>query len=232
VITLEGRDDEGVWTARVEDNNSGPVELLNRFGTVPLPPYIGRKLAEAADWDRYQTTYARQPGAVAAPTAGLHFTPELLNACEQRGIARTTVILHVGIGTFRPISVTKLDEHRMHKEWCELSAGSAATINAARQNGGRIVAIGTTSVRTLESAALQSGSKTLDAWSGETDIFIRPPYQFQIVDVLLTNFHLPRSTLLVLISAFAGHDLMKKAYATALVENYRFYSYGDAMLIL
>ncbi|MGE3315739.1 MAG: tRNA preQ1(34) S-adenosylmethionine ribosyltransferase-isomerase QueA [Planctomycetaceae bacterium] len=231
VLVLEMRDDEGVWTVRVRGSSSDPVEILKHFGTVPLPPYIGRKRADTADWERYQTTYATQPGAVAAPTAGLHFTPELLTACEERGIARTSLTLHVGIGTFRPISVTKLDDHRMHKEWCELRTGSAATINRARRSGGRIVAVGTTSVRTLESAALRS-SNELEAWSGETDIFIRAPYQFRAVDALLTNFHLPRSTLLVLISAFAGHDLMKMAYATALAENYRFYSYGDAMLIL
>jgi S-adenosylmethionine:tRNA ribosyltransferase-isomerase len=232
VLKLEVRDDDGIWTARVRGENSDPVQLLGEFGTVPLPPYIGRKLAADGDWARYQTTYARHPGAVAAPTAGLHFTPELLASCESRGMGRTTVTLHVGIGTFRPISVARLDEHKMHSEWCELSPESAAVINHTRASGGRIVAVGTTSVRTLETAAARSSSEDVEAWRGETDIFIRPPYQFRAVDALLTNFHLPRSTLLVLISAFAGHALMKKAYDAALAGDYRFYSYGDAMLIL
>ncbi|HEV8001934.1 MAG TPA: S-adenosylmethionine:tRNA ribosyltransferase-isomerase, partial [Planctomycetaceae bacterium] len=160
---------------------------------------------------------------------GLHFTPELLERCEQRGIERAFVTLHVGIGTFRPISVEKLSEHAMHQEWCELSADMCDQLNQTRVAGGRIVAVGTTTVRTLETA-FHDGS--FAPWSGSTNLFIRPPYEFGGVDCLLTNFHLPRSTLLVLVSAFAGLDLMRQAYATAVGERYRFYSYGDAMLIL
>jgi S-adenosylmethionine:tRNA ribosyltransferase-isomerase len=230
-LTLREKDDDGVWTARVDGDDSA-IELLQQFGTVPLPPYIGRKLADTSDWERYQTTYARSPGAVAAPTAGLHFTPELLEACTARGLRRAAVTLHVGIGTFRPISVEKLSDHRMHAEWCELPSESAVILNQTRAAGGRIVAVGTTSVRTLESAAQHNPQGSLATWSGETDLFIRPPYEFRATDVLLTNFHLPRSTLLVLVSAFAGRELIQEAYQCALHAGYRFYSYGDAMLIV
>ncbi|MCL4113233.1 UNVERIFIED_CONTAM: hypothetical protein GTU68_052583 [Idotea baltica] len=203
--------------------------LLDRFGTLPLPPYIGRKLADESDFDRYQTTYARQPGAVAAPTAGLHFTDDLLNDCRNRGATTAEVTLHVGIGTFRPISVENLDDHAMHYEWCKVTAEAAENIAQTRQSSGRIIAVGTTSVRTLESAA-QNG--TMTEWSGSTNLFIRPGYQFKAVDGLITNFHLPKSSLLVLVSAFAGHELMKHIYDVAIAERYRFYSYGDAMLIV
>jgi S-adenosylmethionine:tRNA ribosyltransferase-isomerase len=227
-LTLIERDAEGVWTADCgspEDSFS----LLQRFGTVPLPPYMRRELATETDWTRYQTTYARRPGAVAAPTAGLHFTPELLSECTVRGMTQAYVTLHVGIGTFRPINTENLDEHQMHSEWCELPAETAEKLNATRAAGGRIVAVGTTSVRTLESAAADG---ELRPWRGDTRLFIRPPYKFRAVDALLTNFHLPRSTLLVLVSAFAGLDFVKAAYAEAINARYRFYSYGDAMLIL
>jgi S-adenosylmethionine:tRNA ribosyltransferase-isomerase len=227
-LTLVECDAEGIWTA-VPGSSQSAVELLEQFGTVPLPPYIRRKRGADLDWDRYQTAYARRPGAVAAPTAGLHFTPELLDRCEGRGIPRAFVTLHVGIGTFRPISAQRLSEHAMHAEWCELSPETCDKLNATRAAGGRIVAVGTTTVRTLETA-FRDGS--FAAWSGPTNLFIRPPYRFGGVDCLLTNFHLPRSTLFVLVSALAGLDLMRQAYAEAVREHYRFYSYGDAMLIL
>lgn len=210
------------------------IELLQKFGTVPLPPYMDRKQATDTDRDRYQTTYARHPGSVAAPTAGLHFTPELLEACSLRGIRRTEVTLHVGIGTFRPVSVENLPEHRMHTEWCELPLETADALNVARSTNGRIVAVGTTSLRTLESAAQQSGDRyeRIREWRGETNLFIRPPYQFRSTDILLTNFHLPKSTLLMLVAAFGGLEFIMGAYREAIARQYRFFSYGDAMLIL
>ena len=237
-LTLRAREADGIWLADVDAGNvdadtfdaaNNVLDLLQQFGTVPLPPYIRRQLATSDDWQRYQTTYARNPGSVAAPTAGLHFTPEVLETCKQAGIPNTSVTLHVGIGTFRPIAVEKLGEHQMHSEWCELSTQTVDQLEQTRAQGGRIVAVGTTSVRTLESAAQ---AKSLKVWSGETNLFIRPPYNFHAVDVLLTNFHPPRSTLFVLACTFAGTDLLKDAYATAIANNYRFYSYGDAMLIL
>jgi S-adenosylmethionine:tRNA ribosyltransferase-isomerase len=227
-LTLIERDADGVWMARPSTDEPA-IDVLGRFGTVPLPPYIRRKRGTQSDWQRYQTTYARRPGAVAAPTAGLHFTPELLAACAERGIDRAFVTLHVGIGTFRPISVERLSEHVMHREWCEISEETCQLLTETRQRGGRIVAIGTTSVRTLETS---SGSGLFQPWSGETNLFLRPPHKFRAVDCLLTNFHLPRSTLLVLVSALAGFDLIRKAYEAAVRERYRFYSYGDSMLIL
>jgi S-adenosylmethionine:tRNA ribosyltransferase-isomerase len=227
-LTLVERDVNGVWTADPSTNEPA-FDLLHRFGTVPLPPYIGRKRGTDSDRERYQTTYARRPGAVAAPTAGLHFTPELLARCTDRGIDRSFVTLHVGIGTFRPIAVETLSEHVMHYEWCEVSDETRQAIVETREQGGRIVAVGTTSVRTLESA---SRSGVPQPWSGETNLFIRPPYRFRAVDCLMTNFHLPRSSLLVLVSAFAGLDLIRRAYAEAIQERYRFYSYGDSMLLL
>jgi S-adenosylmethionine:tRNA ribosyltransferase-isomerase len=227
-VRLIARDEEGQWTAEPEAL-ADPLAVLAEFGTVPLPPYIRRDLAEPSDRDRYQTTYARQPGAVAAPTAGLHFTSELLSSCRAAGIGTAFVTLHVGIGTFRPISVDRLSEHRMHSEWCEIPVSTVEALQAARRNGGRIVAVGTTSVRALESASVDS---ELRAWSGSTDIFIRPPYRFRSVDALLTNFHLPCSTLLVLVSAFAGRAFILRAYAAAVGDRYRFFSYGDAMLIV
>lgn len=227
-LTLLERDDEGGWFAQPE-STAVAIDILRQYGTVPLPPYIGRELATDQDWQRYQTTYARRFGAVAAPTAGLHFTPELFSRCAERKVSREFVTLHVGIGTFRPIAVENLEEHRMHAEWCELTEGTAAELRQTRSRGGRILAVGTTSVRTLESAA-QSGA--IAAYSDHTDLFIRPPYSFQATDGLLTNFHLPKSSLLVMISAFAGRELIFEAYQKAIEQRYRFFSYGDAMLIV
>ncbi|MBI5761154.1 MAG: tRNA preQ1(34) S-adenosylmethionine ribosyltransferase-isomerase QueA [Planctomycetales bacterium] len=227
-LRLLERDAEGQWTAAPELPGD-PLAVLGDFGTVPLPPYLGRDLADASDWDRYQTTFARRPGAVAAPTAGLHFTPELLDECRVAGVGTAFVTLHVGVGTFRPIAVDRLSDHCMHSEWCDVPESTIAALHATRQRGGRIVAVGTTSVRSLESA---SSEGELRPWSGSTDIFIRPPYRIRSVDALLTNFHLPRSTLLVLVSTFAGTDFIRRAYSLAVNERYRFYSYGDAMLIV
>ena len=204
-------------------------EVIERFGHVPLPPYIARADA-GADAERYQTVYARERGSVAAPTAGLHFTPELLAALEARGVRRVDVLLHVGAGTFKPVEVEDPADHPMHEEWFELGEAAAATLERTRREGGRIWAVGTTSVRTLESAVRDDGSFT--ATRGETRIFIRPPHRFRAVDKLLTNFHLPRSTLIMLVAAFAGYDLTMRAYRAALESDYRFYSYGDAMVIL
>lgn len=228
VLTLLKRGEEGKWTVRPESDASH-IELLEKFGTMPLPPYMKKPIAAAQDRVRYQTTFADRPGSVAAPTAGLHFTPELLAQCSRREVQIEKVTLHVGIGTFRPIQVEHLDKHVMHSEWCELTADTAARLNEIKGSGRRIVAVGTTSVRTLESAG---ASEKLASFSGHTDLFIRPPYEFRIVDALVTNFHLPQSSLLVLVSTFAGRELVREAYQTAIREKYRFYSYGDAMLIL
>jgi S-adenosylmethionine:tRNA ribosyltransferase-isomerase len=203
--------------------------LLERFGTVPLPPYIERQAASPEDRERYQTTYARNPGAVAAPTAGLHFTPEIFARCREKGVEAASLTLHVGVGTFRPVSVERLDDHVMHFERGELSAETATAIQHTKAAGGRVVSIGTTAVRTLETVA---NCGPIAAWTGETNLFIRPPYQFQVVDALVTNFHLPQSTLLVLVSALAGRELILEAYRQAIAERYRFFSYGDAMLIV
>lgn len=221
---LEG----GVWAVRPEPLGD-PFELLERVGRVPLPPYIRDGEMVETDLQTYQTVFAAQKGAVAAPTAGLHFTPELLQRLADRGIPRAFVTLHVGVGTFRPITAERLDEHPMHSEWCSLGAPVVAQLQQTRAAGGRIVAVGTTVARTLESAS-QSGS--LQEFQGTTDLFIRPPYDFRSVDVLLTNFHLPKSTLLILVRAFGGDELIRRAYSLAIQEGYRFYSYGDAMLIL
>jgi len=208
----------------------GPVDdAIERHGHVPLPPYIARA-DEPADAERYQTVYAREPGSVAAPTAGLHFTPRLLDALAARGVGRADVVLHVGAGTFRPVEVEDPAEHEMHEEWYSVSDAAARAVAATRAAGGKLWAVGTTAVRTLESAAGPDG--TLVAGDGETRIFIRPPYTFRAVDRLITNFHLPRSTLLMLVAAFAGYELTMRAYAEAVAREYRFYSYGDAMLIL
>ena len=204
-------------------------EAIERFGHIPLPPYIHRADA-VEDATRYQTVYAREPGSVAAPTAGLHFTAEVLAAIRRRGVSVAEVVLHVGAGTFKPVEVEDPAEHVMHEEWFTIPAATANTLNATRQKGGAIVAVGTTSVRTLEAGIPADG--TFEKSTGETTIFIRPGFQFRAVDHLLTNFHLPRSTLLMLVAAFAGYDLVMEAYRTAIAEQYRFYSYGDAMLIL
>jgi S-adenosylmethionine:tRNA ribosyltransferase-isomerase len=226
-LELIRRTDSGGWHMKPLAPGSH-LDLLPHFGQMPLPPYIEREHALAIDRDRYQTTYSRVPGAVAAPTAGLHFTPEIFQRCESRGITRAFVTLHVGIGTFRPVSVENLADHQMHSEWAELPQATADAIRATKDRGGRIIAVGTTTVRALEPAA---AAGDLRPWSGQTSIFIRPPYQFRVIDGLVTNFHLPRSTLLMLVSALAGRDNILRAYETAIRERYRFFSYGDAMLI-
>lgn len=224
------RDPDGGVALRFNLADDAFSDALRRAGALALPPYIARPSGPGAqDADDYQTIFARHEGAVAAPTAGLHFTPELLAALVDRGIARTTLTLHVGAGTFLPMRVENIAGHRMHAERGEISADAAATINAARQAGGRIVAVGTTSVRVLETAATEDG--TVLPWSGRTRIFITPGHRFRAVDVMLTNFHLPRSTLFMLVCAFMGTDRMKAAYAHAIASGYRFYSYGDACLL-
>ncbi len=201
--------------------------VLERIGRMPLPPYITETLD---DDSKYQTVYANELGSAAAPTAGLHFTNELLKKIEDKGIDVVRVMLHVGLGTFRPVKVENIEEHRMHSEFFTVTEDAAARINAARKRGGRIVAVGTTSARTLESAS--DGDGTVTAQSRDTDIFIYPPYRFKAVDALITNFHLPESTLLMLISAFSDRDTIMRAYAEAVKLGYRFFSFGDAMLIL
>ena len=211
---------------------SGPVldEALAAVGHLPLPPYIASKRSDdERDSADYQTIYAREEGAVAAPTAGLHFTPELFAALDARGVERHFVTLHVGAGTFLPVKAEDTDDHRMHAETGNVSAETAAALNAVRARGGRIVAVGTTSLRLLESAASDDGR--ISGWSGATDIFIKPGYRFRAVDALMTNFHLPRSTLFMLVSAFSGLAVMRAAYAHAIENGYRFYSYGDASLL-
>jgi S-adenosylmethionine:tRNA ribosyltransferase-isomerase len=213
-------------------------------GETPLPPYIHRPLADA---ERYQTVYSRVDGSAASSTAGLHFTPELLAALRERGIGLAFVTLHIGLDTFRPVHEEQIEAHRIHREWAELSAETARRINETRLAGGRIIAIGTTVVRTLESAAkialgyrpaddvpagVVCGWQTVTAFTGETDLFIRPGHVFRAVDALITNFHLPRSTLLMLVSAFAGKELIDRAYAEAIRARYRFYSFGDATILL
>ena len=202
-------------------------ELLNLYGQVPLPPYIDR-LPEDTDKDRYQTVYAERLGAVAAPTAGLHFDKDLLKSLLRRGVSIATVTLHVGAGTFQPIRVEHLDDHPMHSELMEVTDGVCQKVLECRQRGGRVIAVGTTSLRCLETAAANGSIKP---FKGETDLFIRPGYSFRCVDALITNFHLPKSTLLMLVSAFGGYDFMRQAYHEAIEERYRFYSYGDAMFI-
>jgi len=200
-------------------------------GEMPLPPYIaGKRKPDAKDQSDYQTIYARHKGSVAAPTAGLHFTPPLLGALADKGVVREAVTLHVGAGTFLPVKADDTAHHKMHSEWATVSEETAARLNETRASGGRIVATGTTSLRTLESAASEDGR--LHAMTGETDIFITPGYRFRAVDILLTNFHLPRSTLFMLVSAFMGLEVMQAAYAEAIRQGYRFYSYGDACLLL
>jgi S-adenosylmethionine:tRNA ribosyltransferase-isomerase len=203
-------------------------ELLERFGHMPLPPYIGGGKDAPPDKERYQTLFADQPGAVAAPTAGLHFTPRVFAELRKRAIETAFVTLHVGLGTFQPIKTSDFRAHVMHRETAVLSLETAQAIAACKKRGGRVVAVGTTSVRVLESRRLESGT----AWSGDTDLFIYPPYDFQDVDAMVTNFHLPRTSLLLLVQAFAGVALTRRAYLEAIERAYRFYSYGDAMLIL
>lgn len=234
--------------AEVEAEGEGPLRQLRfsappegwleRVGVIPLPPYIRRPLR---DPERYQTVYARTPGSVAAPTAGLHFTPELLARLREQGVRFAFTTLHISLDTFRPIEAKDVREHKLHREWCVLSAEAAEQINRTRLEGGRIVAVGTTVVRVLETAArygLGCSPETSCPWQvvgpfeGETDLYIYPGFTFRAVDALITNFHLPRSTLLLLVAAFMGYELMREAYRIAIAEGYRFYSFGDAMLIL
>ncbi|MCX7865310.1 MAG: tRNA preQ1(34) S-adenosylmethionine ribosyltransferase-isomerase QueA, partial [Novosphingobium sp.] len=220
----------GSWTLCFAGEE--PVELLlERAGRMPLPPYIAaRREIDEADRSDYQTIFARQEGAVAAPTAALHFTPELLAALDAAGIRRETLTLHVGAGTFLPVKVKDTDDHRMHAEWGRIDAETAARLNAARFGGGRIIAVGTTSLRLLESAADPAGK--IGPFEGDTSIFITPGYRFRAIDGLMTNFHLPRSTLFMLVCALMGLERMREAYAHAIAAGYRFYSYGDSSLLL
>ena len=222
--------DGGEVTLRFNKSGADLIAALEEFGVMPLPPYI-RRDAGGDDQDKsdYQTIFAQKDGAVAAPTAGLHFTPELLANLDARGINRRTITLHVGAGTFLPVKVDDTDDHKMHAEWGSISKEIADLINETRANGGRVVAVGTTSLRLLESAAREDG--VVEPFEAETDIFITPGYKFRAVDMLLTNFHLPRSTLFMLVSAFAGFDRMKAAYQHAIDNEYRFYSYGDCSLL-
>lgn len=206
---------------------SEPIEpYFPQIGNIPLPPYIHEKLS---DPERYQTVFSKETGSAAAPTAGLHFTPELLNEIKNMGVKIGYVTLHVGLDTFAPVNEDNPEEHKIHTEWCELTQETADLINETKQNGGRVIAVGTTSVRTLESASLKS---QVSAFSGPTSIYILPNYQFKVVDAMITNFHLPKSTLIMLVSAFAGREKILETYETAIKEGYRFYSFGDAMLII
>jgi S-adenosylmethionine:tRNA ribosyltransferase-isomerase len=236
-------------TAQVTETGEGGLRVLSfsqpalsvvdQVGTTPLPPYIHTPLENTA---RYQTIYAHAPGSAAAPTAGLHFTPEVFRQLRDMGVKSSFVTLHIGLGTFRPVSEATIEEHTMHTEYCVLTPDSAQEINEARLQGSRVIAVGTTSARVLESAAARAARgpaeaspcpwRPVTAFEGDTNLFITPGYRFRAVDALITNFHLPRSTLLMLVAAFAGKDLLDRAYAEAIRERYRFYSFGDAMLIL
>ena len=228
--TVEERGEAGEVTLRFDLRGEALHDAIEAEGAMPLPPYIAAKRA-ADDQDRidYQTTFAREEGAVAAPTAGLHFTDALMAAIEARGVSRHFVTLHVGPGTFLPVRSEVTEGHKMHAEYGRVSAEVAAALNAVKARGNKVIAVGTTSLRLLESAADEGG--TLQPFAGETDIFITPGYRFRFVDRLLTNFHLPRSTLFMLVAAFSGLDTMKRAYAHAIQKRYRFYSYGDACLL-
>ncbi|GAB5052777.1 tRNA preQ1(34) S-adenosylmethionine ribosyltransferase-isomerase QueA [Pediococcus ethanolidurans] len=203
------------------------MEILEKLGETPLPPYIKEKLD---DPERYQTVYARESGSAAAPTAGLHWTKELLKKVEDKGVKLVYLTLHVGLGTFRPVDEANIEDHKMHSEFYRLSEESAATLNEVRKNGGRIIATGTTSIRTLETIGTKFNGE-IKADSGWTDIFIKPGYQWQVVDAFITNFHLPKSTLVMLVAAFTGRDMILNAYQHAIKEKYRFFSFGDAMFI-
>lgn len=230
-IELMRRDGEA-WIVRLRAAGGDPDAELERCGTMPLPPYIRRHPGDsrdALDRERYQTVFARCPGAIAAPTAGLHFTPEILAALGGRGVEQVGLTLHVGIGTFQPVRVDDIEQHRMHAEQLEIPDATAAAVEACRDRGGRVIAVGTTVVRALEAAAREPG--TVRTWRGPCDLFIYPGFRFQVVDAMITNFHLPRSTLLMLVAAFAGLEPVLAAYREAVQERYRFFSYGDAMLI-
>lgn len=228
--TVEAKGTEGQVTLAFDLSGAALHDSVEAFGAMPLPPYIAaRRPADQQDRSDYQTMFAREEGAVAAPTAGLHFTDALMQALDARGVSRHFVTLHVGPGTFLPVRVDQTEGHKMHAEYGVISAEVAEALNAVKAKGGRIVAVGTTSLRLLESAAGEDG--TLKPFLGETDIFITPGYRFRFIDQLLTNFHLPRSTLFMLVAAFSGLETMKRAYAHAVEEHYRFYSYGDACLL-
>ena len=224
------RGDDGSWCLRFAGDE--PVELLlERAGTMPLPPYIaGKRRTDERDAHDYQTMFANEPGAVAAPTAALHFTPELMSALSAAGILHETLTLHVGAGTFLPVKAEDTDDHKMHAEWGRIDAETAARMNAVRAAGGRLIAVGTTSLRLIESACDDGGA--IRPFAGDTAIFITPGYRFKGIDGLMTNFHLPKSTLFMLVSALMGRELMQAAYAHAIAGGYRFYSYGDASLLL
>jgi S-adenosylmethionine:tRNA ribosyltransferase-isomerase len=228
--TVADRDEEGAVLLHFEGED--PVEiLLERAGRMPLPPYIAsRRPADQQDRDDYQTMFAREEGAVAAPTAALHFTPTLIERLDENGIRRETLTLHVGAGTFLPVKADDTIEHKMHAEWGRIDEETAERLNTVRASGGRLIAVGTTSLRLLESAADESG--IIHPFEGDTAIFITPGYRFKAIDGLITNFHLPRSTLFMLVSALMGLEVMKRAYAHAVEQKYRFYSYGDASLLL
>ena len=230
-ITAEVTGREGDLFVVVFQSENTVLDILNEIGHMPLPPYIQRE-DESFDQERYQTVYAEAPGAVAAPTAGLHFDKNMLHQLSEKGIEQIHITLHVGAGTFQPVRVDDLNDHHMHKEWIELTEENCAKINKAKEQGRRIIAVGTTSVRCLESAALFSSKEgKLEPYKGETDIFITPGYDFKVIDALVTNFHLSESTLLMLVSAFAGYENIKNAYQHAIKEKYRFFSYGDAMFL-
>jgi S-adenosylmethionine:tRNA ribosyltransferase-isomerase len=231
-VTAAASDKAGDGSMLLTFAGEEPVEaLLERAGRMPLPPYIaGRRAADARDAEDYQTMFAREKGAVAAPTAALHFTPRLMAALADAGIGHETLTLHVGAGTFLPVKAEDTADHKMHAEWGRIDAATAARLNGVRQRGGRIVAVGTTSLRLLESAAGEDGR--VRPFEGDTAIFITPGYRFRAVDGLVTNFHLPRSTLFMLVSAMMGLETMQSAYAHAIGEGYCFYSYGDASLLL
>ncbi len=228
--SVEARGEDGQVTLAFDFHGAALDDAIAQLGHMPLPPYISSKrAADDQDVTDYQTIYARDAGAVAAPTAGLHFTQAAFQAFEERGVARHFVTLHVGAGTFLPMRGEETDEHAMHAEWGEVTQSAADALNDVRAAGGRIVAVGTTALRLLESACDERGA--IRPFRGETDIFITPGYDFRAVDMLVTNFHLPRSTLFMLVAAFSGLDLMKRAYAHAIGQGYRFYSYGDACLL-
>ncbi|CAN5889476.1 tRNA preQ1(34) S-adenosylmethionine ribosyltransferase-isomerase QueA [soil metagenome] len=229
ILILEAKQDGGLWIVRPLDDRPA-VALLEEHGTVPLPPYIRKGVEGPGDRVHYQTVYAESPGSAAAPTAGLHFTEAVFQRLQNRGIGWADLTLHVGIGTFRPIEADQIEDHTLHAEQAELTFEAAETINRCRGSGGRIIAVGTTSARVLETATDNKGR--LHPFSGETALYLRPGHDFRGFDALLTNFHLPRSSLLVLVAAFAGLELIQDVYAEAVRERYRFYSYGDAMLIL
>ena len=226
----EARHDDGSFTLMFGGDE--PVEvLLTRAGTMPLPPYIaGKRPTDARDAQDYQTMFAQKDGAVAAPTASLHFTPELMAAVAAAGIETATLTLHVGAGTFLPVKADDTADHKMHSEWGQIDAATADRLNAVRKNGGRLIAVGTTSLRLVESATDENG--IIQPFDGDTDIFITPGYRFKAIGGLMTNFHLPKSTLFMLVSALMGREIMQAAYAHAIAEHYRFYSYGDSSLLL